>query len=587
MEGENKPLDIDWKKVLPVGDDDPPPDLVVISGESQNQKDEVESIPDYQLNDKIKRAQKNIGELSSKLPDNGAKLRANLKRLEEERERRRLLRLKKDADECEMVMQLQSSRLSGADSGLSRDAPSSQACPQSSFSSLFVEKLDGKPDGTSHTTDKAFDNELSILHCGNKKNTRSNGHFSHKEKNGSRMSIRQSPFRCSGSYNLDKEKVELTNGDNRGIASGPFLHSKSLSSHLSKKFCAHALSLSMVFCSAPEESTGSNLIQDSQRNASQVQSPLNSRTRKHGQALVLVDEEDCLPVEMTKQEDGLVGRLKDNKIYYPSRDDPESVELCYSDIKCLDPEAFLSSTIMNFYIRYLQRPASLTSRPRGDYHIFNTYFYKKLKDAVLCKKSEKDTFFAKFRRWWKGVNIFLKAYILLPIHENLHWSLVIICFPDKEDESGPIILHLDSLGYHISSQIFENIKSFLRKEWEYLRQEATSSDLPFADRIWQNLPRRIDDKIITVPQQKNDYDCGIFVLFFMERFIKEAPERLRKKDLAMFGKQWFKPEEASGLRERIRKLLLEEFQNADIEDCSRESSPTSSGDSGGKDRTLN
>ncbi|XP_010242980.1 PREDICTED: ubiquitin-like-specific protease 1D isoform X6 [Nelumbo nucifera] len=546
MEGENKPLDIDWKKVLPVGDDDPPPDLVVISGESQNQKDEVESIPDYQLNDKIKRAQKNIGELSSKLPDNGAKLRANLKRLEEERERRRLLRLKKDADECEMVMQLQSSRLSGADSGLSRDAPSSQACPQSSFSSLFVEKLDGKPDGTSHTTDKAFDNELSILHCGNKKNTRSNGHFSHKEKNGSRMSIRQSPFRCSGSYNLDKEKVELTNGDNRGIASGPFLHSKSLSSHLSKKFCAHALSLSMVFCSAPEESTGSNLIQDSQRNASQVQSPLNSRTRKHGQALVLVDEEDCLPVEMTKQEDGLVGRLKDNKIYYPSRDDPESVELCYSDIKCLDPEAFLSSTIMNFYIRYLQRPASLTSRPRGDYHIFNTYFYKKLKDAVLCKKSEKDTFFAKFRRWWKGVNIFLKAYILLPIHEN-----------------------------------------FLRKEWEYLRQEATSSDLPFADRIWQNLPRRIDDKIITVPQQKNDYDCGIFVLFFMERFIKEAPERLRKKDLAMFGKQWFKPEEASGLRERIRKLLLEEFQNADIEDCSRESSPTSSGDSGGKDRTLN
>lgn len=36
-----------------------------------------------------------------------------------------------------------------------------------------------------------------------------------------------------------------------------------------------------------------------------------------------------------------------------------------------------------------------------------------------------------------------------------------------------------------------------------------------------------------VPQQKNDYDCGLFVLFFMERFIEEAPERLKKKDLAM------------------------------------------------------
>ena len=36
-----------------------------------------------------------------------------------------------------------------------------------------------------------------------------------------------------------------------------------------------------------------------------------------------------------------------------------------------------------------------------------------------------------------------------------------------------------------------------------------------------------------VPQQKNEYDCGLFVLYFMERFIEEAPERLRKKDLAM------------------------------------------------------
>ena len=33
------------------------------------------------------------------------------------------------------------------------------------------------------------------------------------------------------------------------------------------------------------------------------------------------------------------------------RDDPESVEICFEDIKCLDPESYLTSTIMNFYIR--------------------------------------------------------------------------------------------------------------------------------------------------------------------------------------------------------------------------------------------
>lgn len=38
---------------------------------------------------------------------------------------------------------------------------------------------------------------------------------------------------------------------------------------------------------------------------------------------------------------------------------------------------------------------------------------------------------------------------------SMHWSLVIICIPAKEDESGPIILHLDSLGIHSSNEILE------------------------------------------------------------------------------------------------------------------------------------
>lgn len=36
-----------------------------------------------------------------------------------------------------------------------------------------------------------------------------------------------------------------------------------------------------------------------------------------------------------------------------------------------------------------------------------------------------------------------------------------------------------------------------------------------------------------MPQQQNDYDCGLFVLYYMQRFIQEAPERFRKKDYSM------------------------------------------------------
>ncbi|EYU31270.1 hypothetical protein MIMGU_mgv1a025023mg, partial [Erythranthe guttata] len=180
---------------------------------------------------------------------------------------------------------------------------------------------------------------------------------------------------------------------------------------------------------------------------------------------------------------------------------------------------------------------------------------------------DKETSFKKFRRWWKGVNIFEKAYIFLPIHESHHWSLVIICIPNKEDESGPIILHLDSLGMHISKSIFSDVRSFIIEEWNFLKREEVLPELPIADNIWNKLSRRIDEKIVQVPQQSNEYDCGLFVLFFMERFIDEAPERLKKEDIGMFGKQWFRPQEASSLRKKISSLLRDEFKKADEGIC--------------------
>jgi Ulp1 family protease len=41
-----------------------------------------------------------------------------------------------------------------------------------------------------------------------------------------------------------------------------------------------------------------------------------------------------------------------------------------------------------------------------------------------------------------------------------------------------------------------------------------------------------------VPQQENDYDCGVFVLYNMQRFIQEAPQRLNKKKLPMVSNQY-------------------------------------------------
>ncbi|KAK1667208.1 hypothetical protein QYE76_055367 [Lolium multiflorum] len=287
---------------------------------------------------------------------------------------------------------------------------------------------------------------------------------------------------------------------------------------------------------------------------------VNKRNEK--KEVVLLDDEDTEPakivdVEMANKWD------KKSEIYYPSRTDPESVGLTYSDIECLKPTEYLKSPVINFYIQYLKK-----SRPCDDLYIFSTYFYSKLEKA-LSGTGNCDSQFCKLRKWWRSVDIFKTPYVLLPIHGEMHWSLVIICMPAKEKEAGPTVFHLDSLGVHSSDKIFDVIESYLREEWSYLKEDQ-SYDIPFSDTIWRRLSRNIRKQKVEVPRQRNEYDCGIFMLYYIEKFIQEAPDRWTRERLCKFGRKWFNPEETSGLRERMRALLFDVFQNTPVNEHNSE-----------------
>ncbi|XP_057844361.1 ubiquitin-like-specific protease 1D isoform X4 [Cryptomeria japonica] len=240
-------------------------------------------------------------------------------------------------------------------------------------------------------------------------------------------------------------------------------------------------------------------------------------TRKKVTKLIDLDEEDDKHSKQLHIDRMSERWMKDMKLYYPARDDPDSVEICYVDMECLDPFSYLSSPIMNFYIRYLQRPESLTLTQRNNYHFFNTYFYSKL-DEALCER-KKDDSLVKLRRWLKGVSIFDKAYVFLPIYYD-----------------------------------------FLKIEWEHLNRTGLPNHIPIEDSTWITLIEKIENRKIQVPQQDNSYDCGLFVLYFIERFIKDAPPRIRREDLNMFGRKWFRPAEASRLRSYIKGLLKKHFE---------------------------
>ncbi|KAH9773318.1 ubiquitin-like-specific protease 1D [Citrus sinensis] len=516
-ENRNKrKLNIDWEEVLPGRNDDVPAELIVkksgpptpaqksvpMSDDPGSGEELDRQIPDQELGVRIARMKDTYSKVRHCLPDKGKKILATVTRLEKECERRRLagaVPVCLDIDGCDKLTQSPSSGVRTWASAKSRprgDAsdcftqrtPSPQIQSKSSFTSVFREKMEENRDCREAN---AFDKELSILaHCDRRK-----------------MSV------------LVDESVPVV----RNLAQTTMV--------------AHGCIVELV----PQWEQNLVLLDEDE-------SPVEDASE---------ESEGSLHIETTEQADEFAECMIDAKIYYPSRYssdpffrwvDPESVEICYTDINHLAPAAYLTSPIMNFYIRYLQLQASPTNRAIRDCHFFNTYFYRFCKPFKLESEGNIET-----------------------ARASVHWSLVIICIPDKEDESGPIILHLDSLKLHCSLSIFSNIRSFLKEEWNYLKQEVSPSDLPIAERIWQHLPRRIDDRIIPVPQQKNDYDCGLFVLFFMERFMEEAPERLKKKDLAMFGKRWFRPEEASGLRIKIRNLLKKQFQISSAECCNSKS----------------
>ncbi|KAM3281617.1 ubiquitin-like-specific protease 1D isoform X5 [Capsicum chacoense] len=491
----SKGILIDWDKLIN-DDDDRPVELVVTSALRRLPAEEHQSIS--------MDGEEGLSNLSNtELTDKIARLKKSLSgsigaRLPDGGEKLRA-NIQLHEDELELRKRVASDK-------------EVDGCVKHNFCS--VGKAESKPAN-------AFQEEIYVLNPCDCKRTLSN-QFSQRKRHKREFLSRQAPYKSP----VDKDELVL-NVDLKGRDCSTLSEAK-IASCFSKK-----------------------------SEASQAQS---SYTRRHanGEAVVLVDEEEPDAIKATERVDQTVER-KETKIYYPSRVDPESVEICCSDMESLAPEAYLSSTIMNFYIRYLQK-----TKPHADvdeYHFFNTYFYQKLKEAVLSKQNEKEALFVRLRRWWKGVNIFEKAYIFLPIHEDLHWSLIIICVPDKEDQLGPVLLHLDSLRLHCSKTLFATIRKFLVHEWKFLRQ-GDVPPLPISDKLWENLPRRIDENIIPVPQQRNEYDCGLFVLFFMERFIEEVHGRLKKKDFMMFGRRWFKPEEASCLRMKIHRILKEEFKNA-------------------------
>ena len=70
-------------------------------------------------------------------------------------------------------------------------------------------------------------------------------------------------------------------------------------------------------------------------------------------------------------------------------------------------------------------------------HIFTTYWFSRLIQTPSPIEAQKEPLTRrhnKVKRWTRKVNIFEKDFVVVPINENYHWYLCIICYPGKVGE---------------------------------------------------------------------------------------------------------------------------------------------------------
>jgi Ulp1 family protease len=115
----------------------------------------------------------------------------------------------------------------------------------------------------------------------------------------------------------------------------------------------------------------------------------------------VVLHEEVLNVKMPKEAQKAV-----QEIVWPS-DDPNPVTIKASNFESLQEGQPLSDTIIDFYLKYLDRRHKWTK----GFHFFNSFFFRKLDDVY----QDTTNGYKKIERWTRNINIFIQDYVFLPI----------------------------------------------------------------------------------------------------------------------------------------------------------------------------
>ncbi|XP_074524856.1 uncharacterized protein LOC141789366 [Halichoeres trimaculatus] len=178
--------------------------------------------------------------------------------------------------------------------------------------------------------------------------------------------------------------------------------------------------------------------------------------------------------------------------------------LSLEDLGTLEEQNWLNDQIINMYGELIMEAT------QHKVHFFNSFFHRQL----VAKGYEG------VKRWTKKVDLFSKWLLLIPIHLEIHWSLITVTMATKT------ISYYDSQGI-VFRHTTDNILKYLLSEAKEKKQTAFQ-------RGWKITI------IKGIPQQKNDSDCGVFVLEYCRCLSVRQPLLFSQEDMPRIRKRIYK-----------------------------------------------
>uniref|UniRef100_A0A671YYQ3 Ubiquitin-like protease family profile domain-containing protein n=1 Tax=Sparus aurata TaxID=8175 RepID=A0A671YYQ3_SPAAU len=290
---------------------------------------------------------------------------------------------------------------------------------------------------------------------------------------------------------------------------------------------------------------------------------------------------------------------------YPPAPCKGRIAVTKEDLACLDGGEFLNDVIIDFYLKYLLVEGvggSVAERS----HVFSSFFYKQLSRRRAAGENDAPSVpHQRVKTWTRHVDIFTKDFLFVPVNQEAHWFLVLVCFPGLEEvqyeefhsptgellpfvsvfvsagvpsaglsqghggkevshlqinlfcqvvlslsktkcfflvHCRPCILVLDSLKLSYHENVCRLLRDYLQVEWAVRR--GTS-------RLFT--PDTMRSSNCRVPQQDNSSDCGVYLLQYAESFLQNPVVHF---DLPLRLEHWFPRQRVRQKREEIRSLIM-------------------------------